>query len=159
MNSMKTFVFNKLTNVSPTRGFVFLVGLVSLMWGLWVVNPQVESLSNPIFNPLMQIASEWVWACFFIIVGLIKIIAVLTRNSKAIRFATFMGTMLWFALATFLIVEEWKVTGVVTYYGLSIMNAWAYLQVRFHPEIISGNKILPQGWQTPKKAKKRENDA
>jgi hypothetical protein len=149
--TVKRFIFEKLTQISPTRGFAFLVGLASFMWGVWVLNPTVDSLFNPMFVPLLTLAPEWFWGSLFLVVGATKIIAVFMRSEFWIRISTFMGCLLWFTFATFFLLANWKVTGVPTYYIVSAMNAWIYLQVKFHPEIISGNKVLPDNWSRKRK--------
>ena len=99
----------------------------------------------------MAIGPEYYWAIVPLFAGLTKLIGVLCRANAIIRLSSFIGMMFWMALGIFIITEApWAAVPPV-FIVLSLMNAWIYLQVRFHPEIIIGNKILPDTFKAPRR--------
>lgn len=157
IDKIKRFFFHKLTKISPTRGFAFLLSLTTLTWGLWVSNPYTESMTAVVYNPLTSIAPEVFWACFALLAGFFQMLGVFVRNSQMIRNSSFGGMMFWTALGCFIVASAPWAPGGPTFIILAIMNGWIYLQVRFHPEIISGNKILPDSYESIEQIEIRES--
>lgn len=126
-----------LTKYSPTRGVAAILAVGLLVWGLWVLLPPV-AFATPGFALMLDIAVEPAWGALFAFAGGTFLIGVLGRDIEWIRRGSFLGFILWGLIALLGCVADPSATAVVTRVVIALLHAWIYIQVKIHPELITG---------------------
>lgn len=157
MNKIRKHLIREFTEVSPTRGFTTILGLTLLTWGLWVMNPYVDTFESPFYSVMKEAAVEPVWATLFIIAGASLLVGVIFQNVSSVARGSFMGFFLWLALSIMYFLGDYTVSVWITNFWIAMMHAWLYLQVQFHPQTIVGHRVNPEGFETYRQAVERRD--
>jgi hypothetical protein len=95
-------------------------------WGLWLLNPAVDTFSTSATFRAFAILPEWAWALAAIALGSWQVLALLTDNRRGRvvgSFAVAIGwTYIWFAL----VLGNWRSTATETYLWPAFSAAWSY---------------------------------
>jgi len=62
----------RLSETTPTRGIMFLLGLGLVLWGIWVGNPFVQTFDTGFYRLLDTVATESAWSSVALIAGLLR---------------------------------------------------------------------------------------
>ena len=125
------------TLYSPTRGVAAILAAGLLVWGLWVLAPGV-SFTSPVYAYMLTLATESVWGGLYAFAGITFMVGVLIKDIEWIRRGSFLGFLLWGLTAGLGLVAEPSGPVVVTRLIIALLHAWIYLQVKVHPELITG---------------------
>ena len=114
---------------SDTRAVEFISALVAICWGVWVANPwfSVYESAPDIYAGPAEVAPEWIWGTFTLVVGLAQLLALARANRDMRKHAAFVAFFMWL-LAAFAAFNgpSALTTAPVTYPVLTFMAAWAY---------------------------------
>ena len=135
-------IYRGVTQYSPTRGVALILGLGLLIWGLWVVFPGT-SFTSPVYTYMLELAKEAVWGAMFAFAGITTLVGVWIKDIEWIRRGSFLGFLLWGLVAGLGLVAEPSGPVVVTRLIIALMHAWIYMQVKIHPQLISGEVTIP----------------
>jgi hypothetical protein len=126
-----------LTFYSPSRGIVLILGLGMLVWGVWVMLP-FASFALEAFDLMLNLAIEEFWAGLFIFAGSTMTFGTITGNIEWIRWGAFLGFLLWTIIAVLGCIATPTATLVVTRSIIALLHGWMYVQVKIHPQLITG---------------------
>ncbi len=125
------------TFYSPTRGVAAILAIGLFAWGLWVLLPGAAMIS-PVYAYMLTLATEPVWGTIFAFAGTTFMVGVLTKDIEWIRRGSFLGFLLWSLVAGLGLVAEPAGPVVVTRMIIALLHGWIYMQVKIHPELITG---------------------
>lgn len=132
---------NRLTQAftlySPTRGVAAILAMGLFVWGVWVMVPGV-SFESPVYAYMLTLATEGVWGAMYAFAGITFLIGVFIKDIEWIRRGSFLGFLLWGLTAGLGLVAEPSGPVVVTRLIIALLHAWIYIQVKVHPELITG---------------------
>ena len=78
---------------------IFFPALQTILWGLWLINPYIDSFNiSKNFGLLYVFGNEVEWGLFAILIGLSKIISIFSTNPKYALLSVFpfmLGVFLW----------------------------------------------------------------
>ncbi len=134
-------VVKALTSYSPTRGVAAILAMGLLVWGVWVMFPGV-SFSSPVYEFMLTLAIEPVWGMLYAFAGITFMVGVWTKDIEWIRRGSFLGFLLWGVTAALGLVAEPSGPVVVTRMIIALLHAWIYVQVKVHPELITGEVTI-----------------
>lgn len=134
---MKTKVAKAVTEYSPSRGICLILAIGMLVWGLWVFAP-FDAFTTSSFALMSKLGSEYMWGALMTFGGATLITGVITKDVEWIRRGAFIGFILWAILAVLGTVSDPTATGFAVRGTLAFMHAYMYMQVKLHPELISG---------------------
>lgn len=113
------------------KAAIVLLGIYTVVWGLWVANPFWSAFSSAaIFNQLGMLAPEVFWGCLAIFCGLITIRGAWKRSYKALVIGAGVAGWHWLMIATFYFIGDWMNTGGITSLTFAIYAAFIYLNIR-----------------------------
>jgi uncharacterized membrane protein HdeD (DUF308 family) len=117
--------FSKKLNFSiQKRELEFLPALYLLMWGMWVLNPWVNSFaSSAAFTEMGQLAPEWLWGIVIMAIGLFQTIVVFTENCKLRADAALLSMFTLFSMSMLVFYSNFASTAGITYLVIAIC-AW-----------------------------------
>lgn len=125
------------TQYSPTRGVAAILAMGLFTWGVWVLFPG-ESFTSPVYDYMETLAKESVWGGLYAFAGITLLIGVFIKDIEWIRRGSFLGFLLWGLTAGLGLVAEPSGPVVVTRLIIALLHAWIYIQVKVHPELITG---------------------
>lgn len=125
------------TLYSPTRGVGLILALGLLIWGVWVLLP-VVSFAGPLYATMLAVAVEPAWGGMFAFAGATFLVGVIGKDIEWIRRGSFLGFLLWSLVAILGCIAEPTATPVVTRLIIALLHGWIYIQVKIHPELITG---------------------
>lgn len=103
---------------APIVPMELLIGMFSVIWGLWLVNPLGDTFtSSTIYRAMALIGPEWVWGTAVFVLGFVRLYA-LYRNHVLWRLRIALaGYLLWgFISLTFALSNIWSTATPI--YGL-----------------------------------------
>lgn len=131
-----------ITRFGPTRGFILLLSIGLMAWGLFVLNPMVDTFNSADFYmALATMAREEVWGAAFLVSGAVTLYGVLKRNVDVIAIGSMLGFLLWAFLSLAYTLSENYVTPIITNAILALIHGWAWLSVKLEPQVIT-NKVI-----------------
>lgn len=110
---------------------VILLGIYTVVWGLWVVNPFWSVFSQAgVFSILAQVAPEVFWGFLAISCGLVTIYGAVKRSyGPLVRGAATSGWH-WLMIATFFLMGNAYDPAGITALIFMIYSAFVYLNIR-----------------------------
>jgi hypothetical protein len=130
------------TQYAPTRGFALILGFGLLAWGVWVALPFL-AFHGAMYSLMLHLASEFFWGCMFMFSGISMLYGVWKGDIEWIRRGSFLGFALWFIIAMLGFYAEPTAVTIVTRNIIALLHAWLYLQVKIHPQLITGAIKIP----------------
>ncbi len=115
-----------------------LLGIMGLLWGLWVLNPFMTTFELASYLAFNQVLPEWLWGLAVATLGLVTIIAAVCKTEYVFRATTLlMNVFIWFFIATQFFLSEPSNTGVVVYFVTSLGAIWLYLRFTIFEKMIN----------------------
>ena len=114
-----------------------LLGIFTIVWGLWVVNPYVNSFHSAVFSQLISfIPWEWAWGLAAIGAGVLTLLGVIYDKQKTIFLGAEWAAIYWFIISIFFFLGDWTATAWLTAGFLFILSSYIYLncKVRYDME-------------------------
>lgn len=108
-----------------------LLGTLTLVWGLWVLNPIVDTFTRAaIYTKALTFAPEWAWGAWSVAFGLFVIISLYYGNAKVLARALGFTTWHWAAVSVMVWWGEWENTAGLVYMFIAFYSMVAFLNVR-----------------------------
>jgi len=108
-----------------------LLGLLTFMWGLWIVNPFWSVFSRAgVYGKAMDFAPEWAWGTWSTICGLAILCALWRSSSVWLARASGFAVWHWFTISGMLWWGDWQNTAGLTYMFIGLYSVFAYLNIR-----------------------------
>lgn len=116
--------FNKASRIE------FLIAGMAFVWGIWVLNPFVDTFSSaPIFSTMIDLVPESIWGGVIALVGVFQFVSALSGDRTARRIGATL-TMFGFAtIATFCAAGDIHNTATVIYGGLTVFAYVSFTEV------------------------------
>jgi hypothetical protein len=101
------------------------LGLISLVWGIWVLSPFWDAFSsNYAFRVMAATAPEWAWGGAMTAMGLFKIYTILSERKSLKKLAFLISIFLWSCVAISFINAAPLAVGAPIYSLIVIANAF-----------------------------------
>jgi hypothetical protein len=111
------------------------LGLLLLVWALWLARPDVDTFgSTQSFRLMYEIGTQnllgaWVgaenaWAVVMLLVALIKLYGLISQKLTLRRFGALLGTCIWIAIALCIGGSNPNGTGIVVYPTFAVGSVW-----------------------------------
>jgi hypothetical protein len=109
---------------------VFL-GALSLVWGLHVLNPRLNTFDLPHYHDMSVLASEPVWGAAFALLGLLRVVTVLTDAAtlRVRKHQAFVGALAWMFLALMIFRAEPRTPSSFIYATIATASIGVYLRL------------------------------
>ena len=111
---------------SPSEAVEFLIGLQSLLWGVWVSFYPTESLTASAYHSMLFLAPEWIWGILTIGLGSIKIWTVTDGNCYIRRWGLVASFLIWLFIAISVFLDNPASPRFVIYMLISLASIWCY---------------------------------
>lgn len=112
----------------------FLLGLFTMLWGVWVGNPFWDVFGRaPLYN-FMSFFPEWSWGVVAILAGLTIVYGAWHPSYLAITRGSWVGTIYWLLVSIMFFLGDWQNTGGITAATLAILSAFIWVNLRVNEE-------------------------
>jgi len=108
----------------------FFPALFQVLWGLWILNPWVNTFAiTNAYRLMADIAPEWVWGLAIFLIGIFQIIVIFTPNLR-LRVLSSITCLFIFVVLAFLILagNAGSVT-IPTYLVFALCEWFAYTEL------------------------------
>lgn len=110
---------------------VILLGIYTVLWGLWVANPFWEVFTHAtLYVKMAAFMPEWAWGIVAIIMGLVTIYGAVKRNYSALVRGASCAGLFWFGVSIFYFASDFMNTGGITALIFAVYAAFIYLNIR-----------------------------
>jgi hypothetical protein len=106
-----------------------ITALAALAWGLWVLNPWLDTFDSATFGFMARLAPEPAWALPMIYGGGAALVATAREGYGARRLAMLGVALLWTFWAVAILVSNLATTASAQYAVLAAGAGWAYLRL------------------------------
>ena len=112
------------------RELEFLPALYLSLWGLWILNPWVNSFpSSPAFIEMGHLAPEWVWGAVIAVVGLFQMTILFTEKYKLRGVAALLSMFALFSMSMLVFFSNYASTGGITYLIIAVCAWLGYTEI------------------------------
>lgn len=110
---------------------VIVLGIYTVVWGLWVSNPFWNVFAqSPLYAKMATFMPEWAWGILAITMGAITVYgAIKRRYGPLVRGAASHG-FFWSVVSVFYFAGDWASTGGITALFFAVYGAFVYLNIR-----------------------------
>ena|SRR3990167_8718359 len=92
------------------------MGVVAILWGVWVALPFDIFYTSPVYYAMTKMAPEIVWGLMFVFFGGVLLIAVIINMPAIKRFRLYQGmSAIWIFLASAFVLGNWRSTATPIY--------------------------------------------
>ena len=114
-----------------------LLGLLGVIWGLWILNPFIDPFELEFYNSFLCLAPGWVWGLGVFLIGLFTIIAAVCKHKYYFRAtALLINIFLWSFIASRFLVAVYASTGFPVYFIVALTAVWLYLRLTIFNNMI-----------------------
>lgn len=123
---------------------VILLGIYTVLWGLWVANPFWEVFKQAeLYGVLATVAPEPFWGCLAIFCGLVTCYGAYKRRYRPLVNGSATAGWHWLMISIFYFLGDPLNTGGITALIFAIYAAFVYLNIRVnHKERKDNDEIL-----------------
>lgn len=108
-----------------------LLGLLTLMWGMWIINPFWDVFSRAgVYSKAMEFAPEWAWGTWSTLCGLGILTALWRGSSHWLAGASGFVVWHWFTISGMLWWGDWQNTAGLTYMFIGFYSVFVYLNIK-----------------------------
>lgn len=108
-----------------------ILGMYTLLWGLWVVNPCWNAFETArLYSALLAVLPEFCWGIFACIVGLTMCYGIVRNSYKSVARGAWAGFIHWFIIAGGYFIGDWQNTGGITAAMICVYCGFVYLNLR-----------------------------
>lgn len=109
---------------------IILLGVFSVIWGLWVVNPFWNVFDRaPVYEALAY-APEWAWGAAAVIVGVAMLAGVFFNSYESLTRGAKAGFYFWLIVAILFFVGDWQNTGGLAYLLITVYCAFVWVNIK-----------------------------
>lgn len=108
-----------------------LLGFFTISWGLWVVNPFIDSFDSQAFSALISfMPCEACWGLIAIFAGVMTLLGVWYKQEKTVFLGAESSAVYWFILSIFFFIGDWTSTAWLTASFLFVLATYIYLNCK-----------------------------
>lgn len=123
--------FGKILRFKDTEPTELITGgLLKWLVGTWLLLPFKSFTSSPTFTNLGGPESEPVWAVVLMSLGAVHLLILKHGNRVQRCWMSFIGAVIWFALAFSFIVANPPAFGAMLLFTASFSQMWCYIRLR-----------------------------
>jgi len=115
---------------------VVLLGIYTVLWGLWVANPFWTVFTQaPIYDALARvppdlIPSEYFWGTIAVVCGCIITYGAIKRHYRPLTIGAATAGWHWFMISVLYFMGDWQNTGGITAAILAVYGAFIYVNIK-----------------------------
>lgn len=122
---------------------VIILGIYTMVWGLWVANPLWEVFSHAdLYIKMAAFMPEWAWGIVALVVGLVTTYGAVKRNYSALVRGAAVAGLFWFAVSIFYFIGDYMSTGGITALVFAVYAAFIYCNIRVNFKDDHGSPFL-----------------
>lgn len=117
---------------------IVLMGIFSILWGLWVANPFWTSFDEAKkYSWLKDVMPEWAWGAVAIVVGGVITFGVIKNSFQSLSTGALTGAMYWGVVSTGYYIGDWRDTAGLTKTMICFYCAFIFLNIRMNRDRLS----------------------
>lgn len=110
---------------------VLVLGLYTILWGLWIVNPFWEVFTQAdIYSAMTQLGGEYFWGSIAVLAGTVTVYGAIKGRPPYLFYGASTAGWHWFTIAIMYFMGDWQNTGGITSLMLAVWAACIYLNVK-----------------------------
>ena len=114
-------------------GAIIILGVYTLVWGLWIANPWWTVFSQaPLYSAMHSLAPETFWGVVAMAAGSTMIYGVLKPSYKTLTRGAYVAGFHWLIVSILYFMGDWMNTGGITSFMLAIYALFVYLNVKIN---------------------------
>lgn len=122
----------------PTDPVELLISLMTIGWGVWVINPYWNTFANPAYASMQQLANfvlqgsighEILWGSVFCFVGVMQFLSLLADNRQYRTIAIILSGWLWTFVTLTFVTSNIAVTAVPSYAIIALATLWTHIRL------------------------------
>jgi hypothetical protein len=118
---------------------IIVLGLYTILWGLWVVNPFWTVFSQaPLFHLLAAYGGEYVWGSVAVASGLSIVRGALKPSFRNLVMGSGVGFLHWLVIGIFYFLGDWANTGGITAMAFAVYSLMIYLNIKVNKTYFKG---------------------
>ena len=131
MTRKERFAQALLLPINPA--LVVLLGIYTVVWGLWIANPWWDVFPTAtLYSQMALIAPEWVWGGIAIAAGIVVIIGAMVRSFGALTRGSGVAFLHWFIISIMYFMGDPLNTGGITSLVIALYAACIYWNIRIN---------------------------
>lgn len=131
MTNKEKFATALLLPINPA--LVVLLGIYTVVWGLWIANPFWDVFATaPLFSAMANVASEYVWGGIAIVAGIVIIAGSYIRSYGALTRGSAVAFLHWFIISIMYFMGDPLNTGGITSLVIALYAAMVYWNIRIN---------------------------
>lgn len=110
---------------------IFLLGLYTMLWGAWVINPFWDTFSQAsLYSEMHATGGEFFWGAFALVTGAVTSWGAIKARPPYIYHGTAAASWHWAVVGTFYFMGDFRNTGGITALFLALLSLCIYLNVK-----------------------------
>lgn len=110
---------------------VLMLGIYTLLWGLWVASPFWDVFGTAaLFGFMQSLAPEIFWGCLAMTCGVVIIAGAVKRRYRPLTLGASTAFFHWFMIAIFYFLGDPFNTGAITSLVFALYSAFLHLNLR-----------------------------
>lgn len=110
---------------------IILLGVFTIMWGLWLVAPWWDVLSSAdAFQFMDNVGPETVWGIVAIVTGIFTVRGAVSLKVKSLLSGSLVSALHWLMIAILCFLGDWQNTAWLTYFTIATYAAIVYMNIR-----------------------------
>lgn len=109
---------------------IHVVGIYTLVWGLWIGNPFWDVFDRASLYRLMSYFPEYFWGTIAVVCGIAMIYGVIRHSYRSLVVGANIGFYHWFIISVLYMGGDWKNTGGITALMIAIQCALLYINLK-----------------------------
>jgi len=131
MTKKERFAEALLLPINPA--LVVLLGIYTVVWGLWIANPFWDVFSTaPLYSAMANIAAEYIWGGIAIAAGIVTIVGAVVRNYGTLTRGAAVAFLHWFVISIMYFMGDPLNTGGITSLVIASYAAVVYWNIRIN---------------------------
>ena len=129
MNRIERIACGLIKPINPYASV--LLGIMTFMWGLWVVNPFWEVFTRAaVYSKAIEFAPEWAWGTWSTTCGLTIILALVKHSPVWVVRASGFAIWHWFTVSGMLWWGDWQNTAGLAYLFVGLYAVYVFLNIK-----------------------------
>jgi len=117
---------------SHTEVGEYILGLFSLLWGIWLLLPVWNTFSINMFSAFLHVAPEEIWGLAAVSLGVITIFSAAIKDLPMRKTSTFINIIFWLFISFMFLLATPKTTAIPIYAMLALQSFWRYVKLTFY---------------------------
>jgi hypothetical protein len=132
---LKGLVKRLLLPANPSA--IILMGLYTILWGLWLINPWWDVFTSAdLYSRMSELAPEWLWGLTAIMTGATIVYGAVRPSYKTLCVGAVVGGWHWLMSSAMYFMGNWQNTGGITSLFISLYSVFIYINIRANRDFI-----------------------